>query len=210
MADTQTVIDTLWEKIRAAIQDKIQAALDAAGAAQTSADKAKSEADKAAQSASQAGEVVATGAPDATTSTKGKVQLAGDLAGTADAPTVPKLAAKLDKATTANAMYGTDGTGATWMYPIIGFSTPTANSVPIRTTGAQIRVGTPSLTDAATTKKYVDDLISGLQAAIDTRVNSRPALFSGAGAPPATIGGAVVGDWWLNTDTMELSKITGV
>lgn len=157
MADTQTVIDTLWAKIRAAIQDKIQAALDAAGAAQTSADKAKSEADKAAQSASQASETAATGAPDATDTVKGKVLLAGDLGGTADAPTVPKLATKLDKSTTANVLYGTDGSGATWMYPIIGASTPTANSVPIRTTGAVIRVGTPTGTDHATTKKYVDE-----------------------------------------------------
>ena len=123
------------------------------------------------------------------------MQLAGDLAGTADAPTVPKLATKVDKSTTANAMYGTDGSGETWMYPIIGASTPTANSVPIRTTGAVIRVGTPTGTDHATTKKYVD---------------ARPALFSGAGAPPSAITGAVVGDWWLDTTTMELSKITGV
>ena len=46
--------------------------------------------------------------------------------------------------------------------------------------------------------------------ATHTAMNARPALFSGAGAPPATIAGAVVGDWWLNTTTMELSKITGV
>lgn len=39
------------------------------------------------------GEVVAT--PDATTTVKGKIRLAGDLAGTADAPTVPGLAQKL-------------------------------------------------------------------------------------------------------------------
>lgn len=57
--------------------------------------------------------------------------------------------------------------------------------------------------------------VTGLQAALNekvntTTVNSRPALFSGAGAPPAAIAGAVVGDWWLNTTTMELSKITGV
>jgi hypothetical protein len=37
---------------------------------------------------------VSAGAPDATTSSKGLVQLAGDLAGTAAAPTVPGLAAK--------------------------------------------------------------------------------------------------------------------
>ena len=46
--------------------------------------------------------------------------------------------------------------------------------------------------------------VTGLQAALNdkvntTTVNSRPALFSGAGTPPSTIAGAVVGDWWLNT-----------
>ena len=41
-------------------------------------------------------------------------------------------------------------------------------------------------------------------------VDSRPALFSGTGAPPSSIPGATVGDWWLDTDTMELHKITGV
>ena len=41
-------------------------------------------------------------------------------------------------------------------------------------------------------------------------VDSRPALFSGVGAPPASIPGATVGDWWLDTSTMELHKITGV
>ena len=39
-------------------------------------------------------------AADATSTTKGSVQLAGDLAGTATAPTVPSLANKADKATT--------------------------------------------------------------------------------------------------------------
>ena len=52
------------------------------------------QADKAAASAQQAAATAASGVPDATTSAKGKVQLAGDLAGTADAPTVPGLATK--------------------------------------------------------------------------------------------------------------------
>ena len=41
-------------------------------------------------------------------------------------------------------------------------------------------------------------------------VDARPALFSGAGAPPTSIESAVVGDWWLDTDKMDLHKITGV
>ena len=42
---------------------------------------------------------VSGGASDATTTTKGVVQLAGDLSGTAAAPTVPGLTSKTDKAT---------------------------------------------------------------------------------------------------------------
>ena len=60
------------------------------------ADEDAKAADRAATSAAQAAATAASGVPDATTSAKGKVQLAGDLAGTADAPTVPKLASKAD------------------------------------------------------------------------------------------------------------------
>ena len=58
----------------------------------------------------------------------------------------------------------------------------------------------------AATKGYVD----AKDAEGKAYANSRPALFSGAGAPPSSIPGAVVGDMWLNTTTMELSRITGV
>lgn len=61
------------------------------------------------------------------------------------------------------------------------------------------------------TMVQVDGLNTALAAkATTSAMNARPALFSGAGAAPSTISGAVVGDWWLNTTTMELSKITGV
>lgn len=46
------------------------------------------------------------GTPDATTSVKGKVKLAGDLAGTADLPTVPGLATKADASATTSALAG--------------------------------------------------------------------------------------------------------
>lgn len=48
---------------------------------------------------------------------------------------------------------------------------------------------------------------------VDRKANeamSRPAFFSGQGAPPASIPGARVGDYWLNESTMELHKITAV
>ena len=57
--------------------------------------------------------------------------------------------------------------------------------------------------------------VSGLSTALSkkadkTYVDSRPALFSGSGTPPSSIAGAVAGDFWLDTSTMELHKITGV
>lgn len=51
------------------------------------------------------------GSPDATTTTKGLVQLAGDLSGTAASPTVPALANKVDKTTTVSAGTGLTGGG---------------------------------------------------------------------------------------------------
>ena len=64
----------------------------------------------------------------------------------------------------------------------------------------------------------LDDVLAGKanvshshsQYATTAQVDGRPALFSGAGAPPASIPGAVVGDHWLDTSTMMLHKITGV
>lgn len=53
----------------------------------------------------------AAGSPDATTSSKGIVQLAGDLAGTAASPTVPGLASKANTSTTVSAGTGLTGGG---------------------------------------------------------------------------------------------------
>jgi hypothetical protein len=51
------------------------------------------------------------GSPDATTSTKGLIQLAGDLAGTAASPTVPGLTSKASTSTTITAGTGLTGGG---------------------------------------------------------------------------------------------------
>ena len=53
----------------------------------------------------------AAGSPDATTTTKGVVQLAGDLGGTAASPTVPGLATKANTSTTISAGTGLTGGG---------------------------------------------------------------------------------------------------
>ena len=68
---------------------------------------------------------------------------------------------------------------------------------------------------ADSTHTHTQGEVTGLTAALNgkadkTYVNSRPALFSGVGAPPSSIPGAVAGDFWLDESTKELHKITGV
>ncbi|QDF17789.1 tail protein [Gordonia phage ThankyouJordi] len=77
-----------------------ETARDAAAASADNAEAAATDAGTsaaaAAASAEEAADVVASGVPDATDTAKGGVVLAGDLAGTWDAPTVPALATKAD------------------------------------------------------------------------------------------------------------------
>ena len=51
--------------------------------------------------------------------------------------------------------------------------------------------------------------VDGLDAAL-ARLSNIRAWFRGEGPPPASIPGAQVGDWWLDTSAMELHEITGV
>lgn len=46
--------------------------------------------------------------------------------------------------------------------------------------------------------------------AAKSEMEARPAMFSGTGAPPSSIPNAVVGDWWLDTDSLNLYRIEGV
>lgn len=86
--------------------------------------------------------VAASGTPDATTSVKGKIQLAGDLGGTAAAPTVPALSSKAaDSAVVHN-------TGVETVAGVKTFS----NS-PL--------VPTPTTASQAVPKSYVDGLTIG-------------------------------------------------
>ena len=232
------------------------AASNSAGTSTTQANRSKTEADRAATSAQQAADVAAAGMPDATTSAKGKVKLAGDLGGTADAPTVPGLAGKADlvggqvptsqlpavaltKPSLAAdraallAMDAQEGdvavisSGADKGTYMLGQGAPTAFAswvklvspdAPVQAVNGQtgtVNLDAANVGAAPVSHTHTVAQVTGLQAALDgkaatTAMNSRPALFSGDGAPPAAITGAVVGDWWLNTTTMELSKITGV
>lgn len=138
------------------LDDKVTAAQQAREGAETAATNANTDADRAEQAANSAAEVVASGIPDATTTIKGKLKLAGDLAGNADAPTVPGLANKVPVTTTANRIYGTGTNGENYAYTLAGTSA-TANSVAYRTSGGVLHVGTPTADAHAATKKYVDD-----------------------------------------------------
>ena len=64
--------------------------------------------------------------PDATTLVKGKVKLAGDLSGTADAPTVPGLALKYDASNPAGYV---NAAGAASAAPVQSVNTQTGNVV---------------------------------------------------------------------------------
>ena len=94
--------------------------------------------------------------PVATASAPGGIRLAGDLAGTSQAPTVPGLAGKADSVHT-----------------------------------------------------HTVEQVDGLDDAL-ARLGNIRAWFRGEGPPPASIPGAQVGDWWLDTSAMELHEITGV
>jgi hypothetical protein len=69
----------------------------------------------------------ASGTPDATTSTKGKVQLAGDLAGTASSPQVAKIQGIAVSGTPSSGqvLTASSGTAASWTTPAAGFADPT-------------------------------------------------------------------------------------
>ena len=90
-----------------------------------------------------------------------------------------------------------------------------ANSSHTHTQGEVTGLTTAFNGKADKSHTHTTSQISGLGTALNgkankTYVNSRPALFSGSGAPPSSISGAVAGDFWLDTSTMELHKITGV
>jgi hypothetical protein len=145
------------------------------------ADDAAGSAAAAAQSAQDAASVVSDGVPDASTTMKGKVQLAGDLGGTADAPTVPGLAGKANAShvhavadvtglqsaldgkvsttSTGTRLYGTTSGGSQTQVQYANGAT--ANTVAYRGTGATLPVGEPTDSSHATTKSYVDAALAG-------------------------------------------------
>jgi hypothetical protein len=157
---------------------------------------------------------VASGVPDATTTIKGKVKLSGDLGGSAESPTVPGLAGKapLNHTHQIGEVSGLQDTvdevdSATYQ--------ATPGSIVRRGADGTTSVATPTGATHAATKSYVDGQVATRAtvadvSALEEVVMARPAFFSGDGAPPATIPGAVAGDYWLDESLMELHRITGV
>lgn len=84
------------------------------------------------------------------------------------------------------------------------------DTIPRRLAGGQVRVADPTDTDHAATKRYADERDVETLTEARALVEARPAFFSGKGAPPESIPGAVAGDYYLNETTMELYKITEV
>ena len=90
-----------------------------------------------------------------------------------------------------------------------------ANSSHTHTQGEVTGLTTALNGKADKTHTHTTSQVSGLGTALNGKadksyVDSRPALFSGVGAPPSSIPGAVAGDFWLDESTKELHKITGV
>ncbi len=106
------------------------------------------------------------------------------------------------------------GTGHTHTSANISDATTVGQSLMTAADAAAARTaigaGTSSLALGTTSSTAAAGNHTHSQYATTTTVSARPALFSGSGTPPASIPGSVVGDWWLDTVTMDLYKITGV
>ena len=142
-------------EVRTDLTGLTERAETAATAAKGSQTAAKTSETKAAEYAAAAGEVVSTGVPDATDSNKGKIKLAGDLAGTADSPTVPGLAGKAD---TVHTHAAADVTGLPDALAKLDAATYAATPGAIAQRGADgtLAVATPSAAGHAATRGYVD------------------------------------------------------
>jgi len=119
--------------------------------------------------------------PDATTSTKGLIQLAGDLGGTAASPQIAAgvitdaevAAANKDGAVGVPSMRTIGNSGQQAMAGNANLSNLLPPTVPLDMNGLRVaNVGPPIVGSDATTKTYVDNFIQGLDAKQSVRAAS--------------------------------------
>ena len=225
---SNTLLESLWARVSANIGDRIDqinglltqafAASDeskaARDAAAGSATEAASHADRAEQATDVAGlrnEVtqqiadLVDGAPEDLDTIREIAEYAQENRGVTDQLNAA-IGAKADKTHTHTQAQVTGLTAA-----LDGKADTSHTHTQTQVTGLSAALNDKANASHTHTTSQVSGLDTALSKKADKAyVDARPALFSGSGAPPASIAGAVVGDFWLDTSTMELHKITGV
>ena len=72
-----------------------------------------------------------------------------------------------------------------------------------------VRAGAAYMAQSLAASHMATDAANAAKASL-ARLDNIRAWFRGAGAPPASISGARVGDWWLDTSSLTLHEITRV
>ena len=156
--NAQDAADEAANDVRATLQGYVTSATASKDAAAVSETNAAASEDAARQSAIDAAEAVASGVADATADSKGKVRLAGDLGGTADAPTVPGLAGKSDTGHT-HTSEEVDGLPAVIATVDAATYQPDGSTLMRRTSSGRTSVAAPSEAAHAANKQYVDQAL---------------------------------------------------
>ncbi|OLT55892.1 hypothetical protein BJF89_14005 [Corynebacterium sp. CNJ-954] len=156
--NAQDAADEAADDVRSTLQGFVTSATASKDAAKTSETNAKASEDAARQSAADAAEAVASGVADATVDSKGKLRLAGDLGGTADAPTVPGLAGKSN---TGHTHLSSEVDGLDPIIATVNAATyqPEASTLMRRTSSGRVSVAAPSEAANAANKQYVDQAV---------------------------------------------------
>ena len=135
-------------------------------------------------------QVAAANIPDADATTKGKIQLAGDLAGTADAPTVPGLTLKANTAdvTTALALKAntTDVTAA------LALKANTTSLTRVATTGSYTDLSNkPTIPSAYTLPLASASVLGGIKVGANLSIDANGVLSAAGGSSASSISGVV-------------------
>lgn len=211
---TSPIVETLWQRIRDNLTDKIgeatalvQQAFDRQQAANAAATRAESAATAAETAASEATSAAVTevakvvdGAPAAFDTL---AEIATELAANESerAALTTTIAGKADVGHTHTIAQVSD-------MPTMSY-TPEGGSIPRYGTGGRLQVGVPVDPYDAVQLQDMEDRLSSL--ASKAYVDARPAFFSVPGTTvPTTIPGAAVGDHVLTLGNMKIHKITGV